>query len=169
MTDDLWRPDFHGETTALAGRYQREGIDSDGIEIIVWVMFYEKQGDGAELIYYANRAFDPDRWRQLERSVTAVGAGRPVVSLTLEDPREQRRRLSYWYEVGGRPTHQRWAAKALQIPALIGGRGDAALIAVSGVCEDGCERADDALEDFFSGFPQVLTRAPVAKHCGAVM
>ena len=174
LADESWRPDFHGESVALSGRYARYGRDD--VELVVWLMFYQKQAQGQELIFYANRPFDPEHWQQLERTVATAGDSVPAVSLTLEGRDESRRRLSYWYEVGGRPTHQRWAAKGLQIPALLSGRADAALIAVSSACDDsagssishgndGCETADAAIEEFLRAAAPAVTRAPVAELC----
>ncbi len=161
LSTDIWRPKFTRETSALGGRYTK-----DGAEIVVWAMFYEKQAQGRELIFFANRPFDPERWRVVGR-----GGGQPTgaietVSVTLEGAGEQRRRLVYWYEVGGRATNKRWLAKALQVPALVRGRADAAFLAVSGTCRGGCDDTDAAIEEFIRALSPALTRGPVALNCG---
>ncbi len=162
LPGDVWRPDFRGETAAISGVYSK-----DDAEFVVWILFYEKQRQGQELIYYANRPFDPERWRIFDRTPTHSGVDMPTVSLVLEGQGEQRRRLSYWYEVAGRSTDRRLIAKALQIPGIFSGRADAAFVAVSGLCEDDCKSVDAAVDEFIRVAAPALTREPVAMNCAA--
>jgi len=162
LPGDIWRPDFRGETATISGRYRKGDA-----EIIVLAMFYEKQRQGQELIYYANRPFDTERWRILERTPSHSGAAMRTVNLILEGKGEQRRRLTYWYEVAGRSTDRRLVAKALQVPAIFRGRADAAFVAVSGLCADDCESVDTAVDEFTRIASPALTREPAALECAA--
>lgn len=156
-----WRPDFSGQTLTLGNTYHR-----DDDEVITWLVFYSRQGQGRELIYYSNRPFDDEKWQETERTVTTGKNGVSMISLVLVDRNGQKRRLSYWYEVGGRPTISRSAAVLLQIPSLLAGRRDAAFISFSAACDATCADADAAIGQILSAFGPEATRLSGLQNCG---
>lgn len=154
-----WRPDFQDAESEMGWIYRR-GEDT----VVVWLMYYPTQTTGPELIFYANRLFDKDRWRRLRPSVSrSAGLKPPVHSVELIGTNEVVRRLTFWYEVGGRVTTDRWAAKALQIPAMLEGRSDGALVAVSAMCGFDCVQADELIADFLSTVERPLSVGPLSE------
>lgn len=154
-----WRPDFHDAESEIGWIYRR-GEDA----VVVWLMYYPTQTTGPELIFYANRLFDEDRWRKIRPSVSrSAGLKPPVHSVELVGRNDVVRRLTFWYEVGGRVTTDRWAAKALQIPAMLEGRSDGAFVAVSAMCGADCVQADELITDFLSTVSRPLSIGPLSE------
>ena len=58
--------------------------------------------------------------------------------------------------MGGRSAHQDVRAKLLEVPALLSGRRDGAVIAVSAMCHEGCDTAEAVIREFVEAHGGVL-------------
>jgi EpsI family protein len=127
-------------------------ISPGGAQIDVFIARYLSQQPGSKLISKMN-TLNPG-WQEVERRVAELavnGQYRRVLATELSTRGSRRVALS-WYMVGGRPTHHDMTAKLLEIPALLRGRRDGAVIAVSMRCEFGCDAAVASLEGFVQAY-----------------
>lgn len=146
-----WSPRFANPDLVLEGAYAGE---SGKVEMAL--VYYRVQSQGRELVFYANRIADPRRWRTLRSGAVAGTPERRWFEL--EDAEGRRRRVEAWYEVGGRMAASGLEAKLRQLTAMLRGRRDGALIAVSAPCEPDCAAAKHRLRTFVQGLRTPLTR-----------
>jgi EpsI family protein len=142
-----WRPSFQRPYLVLHDGYST--VDGT-IRVDAYVARYAYQGPNAKLVYFRNTL---DRGWQTTGSRTHVVAfgddSRTVTELVLA-VRGERRLIWYWYRVGGVPTHERTRAKLLEVPALLRGRRDGAVVAVSARCAVRCDDARTEMAEFLA-------------------
>ena len=145
-----WQPEF-----VLPHMVGRDAfVSQTGDQVEVFLARYLRQQPGSKLIATMNTL--APGWRVMTTSTLNVVIGdetRRVQSSEIAS-RTGRRLLLSWYVVGGRTTHDEKLAKLLEIPALLIGRRDGAVIAVSSSCGVTCDGAEEALSGFLesSGF-----------------
>jgi EpsI family protein len=143
---DRWKPEFIAPYLAD----QQAFVGADGVQVDVYLARYLRQAPDAKLIARQNRLHPT--WQSLDSSVRVESAGdvdRRVRTVRLGQATETRM-MWYWYIVGGRPTHDRTRAKLLEVPALLQGRRDGAIIVLSSACGFNCDNAEAALRKFLA-------------------
>ncbi len=152
-THDNWLPIYHGAISQLRVYHK------DAHEVYLYTGFYQRQHQGSELIYYLNSIADGDTWRLSRMHGRSIESGvHPVIEQELHEADGRHRLVWFWYRVAGHNTVSRYTAKVLQVLGLIGGRPQAAVIAIA------AERdADDAavrrrLGDFVAQMDAALNR-----------
>ena len=141
-----WEPEFQGPHLAD----QQAFVGADGVQVDVYLARYLGQSQEAKLIARRNRLHP--NWQSLDSASRTVLVGdreRRVQAVRLGQATETRL-LWYWYIIGGRPTDDRTWAKLLEIPALLQGRRDGAIIILSSACGISCEDAEAALGRFLA-------------------
>jgi EpsI family protein len=136
-----WQPDYRSPYFAL-----REGfVSGDGAQVDLYVARYLRQGPDSKLISAHNKL--TPGWQVVARSDRLVSIGdeprRIVQSEIVADG--ERRLLWHWYIVGGKSTHDRVRAKLLEVLALVRGRRDGAVVAVSAACAVRCDVAESSM------------------------
>lgn len=149
VADDAWGPSFDRAPQSLRAAVGHAALERP---IDVYVARYPVQTPAAKLIHYRNRLYGAD-W-QLERTSSAVvalpsGGSAAAAELTLVR-NSQRRLVRYWYRVGGQLTTSRVGARLLDVLALMRGRRDAVVVAVSAECGVNCDAARRELDEFLA-------------------
>lgn len=152
---DRWMPKFHG-----AGGQQRAVYTRDGKSVQVFVAWYSRQAQGAELINSENRLFDDEDERRLGEQRVAVtsvnGESWDVDEVTVR--RAERARVIWrWYRVDGDNVVDPIQAKLLEARARL--RRSQALTAVVAIAADydiEPEQARDVLKQFLDAMAQPL-------------
>ena len=122
---DNWRPQFRGAATATA-KYSKA---SDSVYL--YVGYYAKQQQGAELINELNRIANTDAWQIGTQTVIAAVPGRPeVIEAELDSLYAGKRLVWYRYRVAGRYTTSNIGAKLFQVAGILTGRAGASVVAV---------------------------------------
>lgn len=139
-----WLPRYEGASGQTTARYD----SSDG-PVWMYQNVYLSQDQGRELVYIHNRV-----------GGDAVVLGNATTDLALEsgatftarivdvDDGLRSRRIVYWYEVDGRRVATDLRAKLRQAAAVLAGRPQAGLIAVSAMCDLDCSGADERIAGF---------------------
>ncbi len=143
-----WRPRIANADAELLESYRGETGQVD-----LFIAFFAFQRQGAEVVNYANRIADGQRWsRAAEGWHAATVAGLPA---RLRHERllghGQRREVLWWYWVDGTFTADRWHAKWLQFgDRMLGRHRPAAIVAVSTLDHGAAGQALVALEAFLA-------------------
>ncbi len=141
--DSPWRPRFE-----KADLTREMTVDCGGRPVDLFLAYYARERDGAELVHHANRLADGERWTRTAASWHEAKVDGLPARLRMEAQygREAGDRLVLaWYWMGGRLVAGDWQAKAWQLyRRLLGRDGPVAVIALSAAYED---RPEDALPD----------------------
>lgn len=112
---ELWlQPHYPGGLESL---YQHGGSST-----IAYLIFYQQQADGAELINETNSNFDPDQWDLLERSKQKVSPESKTFTVNeqiIKNSSEGRRLVWSWYEFGHRRSASAFAGKLYDLEARL--------------------------------------------------
>lgn len=150
---DSWQPVYHG-AAGLRREYHKHGA-----KVQLYVGFYPQQRQGSELINDLNSIANPADWLLVGTDIRTAGAdGLPVIEAELRSATGQPRLVWYRYRVAGRYTTSRYAAKALQVLAQLGGQQGAAVIALASDSDGDPAVARRTLEDFLAAMEPVLAR-----------
>ena len=149
-----WEPVFIGASAKLMQAYD-DGQD----QVELYVAYYPVQGQGAEVIYHANRMANDEEWKRLEtRRITLTVDGAPL-KVKLERMQHYpgpRRVAAYWYWIAGKFTADPIKAKLYQITgALTYGDRAAAAIAVTMMETDDPAAMQAALQRFLDAAPNL--------------
>jgi exosortase A len=130
-----WQPLQPGTSLTLDGQYR-----AGAREVDAWVVYYERQATGRELIGYGNRMARPGDGR-----LTALQPG----ELKLVTGKRHDRLIWYRYNVAGQTTTSATQAKLNQLRGNLGGRPSAYGVIFSARCGDpDCADARDTLRAF---------------------
>ena len=139
-----WRPHYEGVSGEASARY---GAD-DGY-VWMYANVYLSQDQGRELIYIHNRIGGES---DVLGSATTKLKGQSGETFTARvvdvDDGLRSRRIVYWYEIDGRRVATDLRAKLRQAKAVLTGRPEAGIIAVSAVCDFECSGADERIARF---------------------
>ena len=147
-----WRPEFLAPP--LLGH--EAFISGTGVQVDVFIARYLSQQPDSKLV--TGIAPLSRGWRAAGTRTQGVSLGdelRQVRSSELTSAAGNRLVLS-WYLVGGQPAHQAKTARLLQIPALLRGRRDASVIALSAPCDLRCDEAETSIRAFLEAYGQRL-------------
>lgn len=144
-TDDAaeqnWRPHFQHADFTKGVR-----LDCGDQPVDLFLAYYAYERQGAELIHYANRLSDGERWTRLASAWYAPnidGLPAKVIKEELFGRQTEDRLVLAWYWIGGRLIAKDWQAKLYQLYRKLLGRDEpVALIALSTPYDD---RPEDAL------------------------
>lgn len=151
--DDGWRPRFEGNDGEILQSYA-----AGDRNVRLYVAYYRHQRQGAEVVYYANRLADGERWQRAgARRAEAVIEGKSMMVLqTRMLSREAARIVWHWYWVGGEFTASPYVAKLLEIKAkLLRGTEAAAVITVAADYDTTPAQAVATLQRFFESAPAI--------------
>jgi exosortase A len=151
--DDRWRPRFPGHDGEILQSYA-----AGGRTVRLYVAYYGHQRQGAEVVNYANRFADGERWvRAGGGRAEAIIEGKPMTLLrTRMLSRGTGRVLWHWYWVGGEFTASPYVAKLLEIKAkLLRGTEAAAVIAVAADYDIAPAQAVATLHRFLESAPAI--------------
>lgn len=155
-----WAPDF-----ARPHLEAHEAFVSDeGLKVDAFMARYLSQQEESKLIASRHSMNPGWRARATETVTVAVnGQQRQVQQRELQAGNAYRLQWS-WYMVGGRPAHSDIRAKLMEIPALLSGRRDGAVIVLSAPCAvDGCTEAATAMRGFLESHGGILEAAASGK------
>lgn len=144
-----WAPDFQGADTQATLRYSKGNNSVD-----LYVAYYERQGNGREVVAHRNRVDDDKNWHQRRIGAAMMNVrGKPTqMTVTHLRSNAQQRKVWHAYWIDGRLIRSQVLAKLLQAKAdLFFGDRRAGFVAVSSV-----EIEDAAvLEAFFQALPSI--------------
>ncbi|RZU98352.1 EpsI family protein [Spiribacter vilamensis] len=147
-----WSPQFHAPHMQARSAFRAPGEN----QVDVYIARYLGKQPDSKLL--ASRNELAPNWRTLRSEMHEIGIGndrRAVRAMHLESRGDQRLLWS-WYVIGGYSTGEAVRAKMLEIPALLGGRRDGAVIAVSAACEGDCDNAKRSMTGFFETHGQQI-------------
>lgn len=140
-----WQPQFSAPYLQIREGFSREGLP----RVDVFVARYLRQQPGSKLIATKNRL--NTGWnakRAGSRQVEFAGAPRQISEEVIEAGDGRQRLVWHWYSIGGLHAHRRLSAKLLEVVALVRGRRDGTVVALSSPCERGCASAAGSLALF---------------------
>ncbi len=145
---------------ALVDRIERGyGDEQSGIRLTVY-RFHQREAREDFLPY--RTLFERRHWTEIDsEEFTLEGEtnSHPVRALELINRGEERRWLLwYWLEVGGYRALNRYVAKLAEIPALLNGRRDAAVVTLMTPCLLDCTDARNRLNGFLKSHRETLQR-----------
>jgi len=128
-TESIWQPEFFGAT------YQNQVEYTAGNKAVeVYISYYARQQQGAELISTRNKIYNEDWKRRSEASITINGVADrnwTVSEVVIASARETRI-VWFWYDIGGYQTNNRVLAKIIELPIrLLGKNKGSSVFAVS--------------------------------------
>ncbi|PCJ27277.1 MAG: EpsI family protein [SAR86 cluster bacterium] len=144
-----WSPQYTGMSSVLFSKYENK----DAI-VELHIVHYAIQSQGAEVINSENTLTDEVQWfssaeSQLTSTININDSDQLIIySEELRSARGQRKKVWYWYSIGGQQTNSPYEAKILQVLALFKGRSDANLIAIAIDCNNNCDDADSLFSSF---------------------
>lgn len=144
---EAWRPRFPAADARLLETYTNDA----GERVDLFIAYYARQREGAEVVQFNNDLIDTERWVRASGSSgrTAIGGTvLPVEQLRLI-ARGRQRIVWHWYWVDGRLTTNPYVAKLLEVKAkLLGTEQAAAAVAVSSEYVHEPEEAKERLARF---------------------
>jgi len=145
-----WSPEFHGNTTTLAGRYLGPAAAVDMYIISYWSLTQQ-----SELINETNRIFNPKQWTLIGVTPGSAvsAAGKPLAYIETEIHRADGsgRLVRHWYLVDGRAYRSRVAVKLIELRnALTGRPTSAGVVAVSTRFGEDTRAAARVLDEFMA-------------------
>ncbi len=146
-----WHPSFAGVTAETQAAYASASV---GVE--VYLNWYARQGQGAELIGYSavpeGRGYEP----RAQRGVEAGGAAWRLIEVQRGG---DSRLVAVRYRLGSRPLVSAWQAKLWQGLGGLMGRTGGGAIAVSVSCTPDCATAEPMLMQFLKDMNDSLDAA----------
>jgi EpsI family protein len=142
-----WSPIFTGADRTLLRSYVKNGQRVD-----IFLAYYTRERQGAELISTENRLADEKRWSRASSHAVSVrvdGTETSAIVTRIRD-RSRGRLVLYWYWIGGRFTANPYVAKALQALDRLRGGSPAAAVALSAVYDDQPAEAEALIRDFLA-------------------
>lgn len=151
---DFWQPAFINPDIERSGVYVSKELE----RIQTQLVGYRQQGQGKELIYYANSLYNPKEWQVLSETTTPMPEGLvPDLSNATETMIRNKTNgdtvlIWSWYEVGEYRHSSRAMIKLIGALKQLSGDGRGALWAVAAQCgsqdEVTCEPQRNALKQF---------------------
>jgi exosortase A len=154
---ESWAPTFPGASQLLHRVYRRDGRVAH-----VYVVHYQREGQGQELIGWNSRLFE-ESWRHLGRSrgSVALADGRRPVDEQLLGSATQKRVVWRWYEIGGRFTADERVGKLLGAWARVTrDPHGSALVAVAASYESRPEEGRETLSQLLRDLPDLARALP---------
>jgi len=147
--EPAWRPDFPGASLVLSQVYARDGVDAE-----LHVVYFARQGPGAELVNSENSLAGVG-WQPAgtgSRRVNFAGRERDV-SVVRYAHQGRRRTAWFWYWENGTVTADPYVAKWLEIRGKLTGTSPAAAMVGVVTDESGSDDPADVLESLLASLP----------------
>ena len=121
-----WMPLYHGAISAKSDYLVRGG------NVSLFIAYYPFQKQGTEVINDLNRISNKKIWRTKYsharlKHLQAID----VMEQVIENSKNEKRLVWYWYNIGGQLTVNKYEAKVLQLAGLLMGQPQAYMVAVS--------------------------------------
>jgi len=150
---DSWQPVYRG-AIQLRGVYRK-----DGDSIHLFVGYYPRQTQGAELINELNSIANRESWQVGRAAIIGPEQGLPeMIEAELESLYAHKRLVWYRYRVAGHYTTSAYMAKLFQVAGLLSGKGDASIIAMATDMHNDARAARERLADFLASMDEPLAR-----------
>jgi exosortase A len=129
IDQSMWKPKFIGAT------YEQQVIYISGNRTVnVFVGYYGRQKQGAELISASNRIFG-EKWKRVSEATTTIDdieTGPWEINEVVLTSARENRIVWFWYNIGGYRTPNRILAKIMELPVrLLKQNKGSSIIAVS--------------------------------------
>lgn len=127
---DVWKPAFEG----FDREYLANFTDKNGNEVIVYIGYYAKQRQGAEIGNYNNVLVKEDdkTWKAVHENEVYLPELEMNVPAAIIQGLDRKYFTTYFYYANGQWVTDKYQTKLLQVESLLlGGREDAAVIALS--------------------------------------
>lgn len=151
---DFWQPAFNNPDIENSGVYVSEDLE----RIQAQFVGYRQQGQGKELVYYANSLYNPKEWQLLAETTTSMPENLvPGLHIANETVIRNKRNgttvlVWSWYELPEYRHHSRAVVKLMGALKKLSGDGRGALWAVAAQCngegEVDCDLQRTALKRF---------------------
>jgi len=149
-----WQPVFIGASAKLLQPY-RDGRN----QVSLFIAYYPNQGQGKEVIQYANRMADDETWKRLETKRVALTVdGKPLTAKLerMKGPSGERRVAAYWYWIAGHSTADVVQAKLYQVASALGsGDHSAAAIAITMLEPEDPADVQATIQHFLDAMPNL--------------
>lgn len=148
-----WQPVYSGAITRK-GLYHKAG---KGVHLFVG--YYPRQSQGAELINELNSIGSHKAWQVVRAEIISPGQGQAeVIETEIKTLSAGKRLVWHRYRVAGHYTTNDYIAKYRQITGLLSGRMDAAVVAVATDVDNDMQAARAHLADFIYSMSEPLAR-----------
>ena len=121
-----WMPQYHGSISTKSDYQVRGG------NVSLFIAYYPFQKQGTEVINELNRVSNKKSWHtKYSHARLKHLQVHDVMEQVIENSRNEKRLVWYWYNIGGQLTVNKYEAKALQLVGLLKGQPQAYMVAVS--------------------------------------
>ena len=156
--EEGWQPAYVGADVQMLAGYR-----SNGARVSLYIAYYARQRDGAELINELNVLYAEKVWKPRRRSTRRATLGTDTAielrEIELVTGSGAKRLIWYWYRLGDRRTTSVLEAKLLQLWKTLTGSPSAALIAVSAPVGGSLDRTRTDLAAFLTAMGPVAVEA----------
>ena len=117
-----WMPIYPGATEKFNGTYEKNSK-----KVFVYVVYYQRETQGAELINYKNQTVDGKKWRLTAKNTQYIKVNSQHQFSVVESvivSREKKRLVWQWYNVSGYRVTDTWAAKVYKAISRLSGNGN---------------------------------------------
>jgi len=143
-TGSAWQPKFEGVSGETTARY--ESVDGP---IWMYENVYLSQDQGRELVYIHNRVGGGAEVLGTATTQLTLNSGATFTARIVDvDEGLRSRRIIFWYEIDGRRVATDLRAKLRQAAAVLAGRPEAGIVAISAICALDCSGAEERIARF---------------------
>jgi EpsI family protein len=146
-----WMPQYNGAINTKSDYLVRDG------NVSLFIAYYPIQKQGKEVINDLNRISNNKIWRiKYPRAKLKHLQTHDVMEQMIENSRNEKRLVWYWYNIGGQVTVNKYEAKLLQLKGLLIGQPQAYMAAVSVAINGDAEQSREFLNDIVSDLKEPL-------------
>ena len=137
-----WEPQYLGAISAKSDYRVR------GENVSLFIAYYPFQKQGTEVINDLNRISNKKTWRtKYSHARYKHLQAFDVMEQVIENSKNEKRLVWYWYNIGGQLTVNKYKAKLLQLTGLLMGQPQAYMVAVSVPVKDDVEQSREFLQN----------------------
>ncbi|MDX2506029.1 MAG: EpsI family protein, partial [Gammaproteobacteria bacterium] len=141
-SENDWMPLYHGAISAKSDYLVR------GANVSLFIAYYPVQKQGNEVINDLNRITNKKLWRTTYSHARLKHLqAHNVMEQVIENSKNDKRLVWYWYNVGGRLTVNKYEAKTLQLVSLLVRQPQAYMVAVSVPVNDDIKQSREFLKN----------------------
>ena len=137
-----WMPQYHGAISKKSDYLVRGG------HVSLFIAYYPFQKQGKEVINDLNRISNKKIWRtKYPHARVKHLQSHDLLEQIIENKKNEKRLVWYWYNIGGDVTINKYEAKLLQLAGILMGRPQAYMVAVSVPVNDDVENSRKFIRD----------------------
>jgi len=137
-----WMPQYHGAISKKSDYLVRGG------RVSLFIAYYPFQQQGKEVINDLNRISNKKIWRtKYPQARVKHLQSHDVLEQIIDNKKNEKRLVWYWYNIGGVITINKYEAKLLQLAGILTGRPQAYVVAVSVPVNDDVENSRKFISD----------------------